>query len=67
MDLMTTVLNNVVKYTNIGAGLWLLYGVFILAMGLKDKTGPQIQSGIWQIVGGGLILATSTLVMTLIA
>ena len=56
MDLLTTVLDLVVKFTKIGGGLWLIYGVIVLAGGLKDKTGPQIQSGIWQIAGGGLII-----------
>ena len=67
MDLLETVLDLVVKFTSYGGGLWLLWGVVILAGGLKDKTGPQIQSGIWQIVGGGLILATSALFTSIIA
>ena len=66
MDLMQTALDLVVKFTKIGGGLWLLWGVVVLAGGLKDKTGPQIQSGIWQIVGGGLILATAVLFTTVI-
>ena len=40
MDLLTTVLDLVVKFTKIGGGLWLIYGVIVLAGGLKDKTGP---------------------------
>ena len=67
MDLLTTVLDLVVKFTKIGGAFWLLWGVVILAGGLKDKTGPQIQSGIWQIVGGGLILATAVLFTSIIA
>lgn len=66
MDLLKTVLELVVKFTNIGGGLWLIYGVVVLAGGLKDKTGPQIQSGIWQIVGGGLIIGASALFSSLV-
>lgn len=66
MDLLKTVLDLVVKFTTIGGGFWLLYGVVVLAGGLKDKTGPQIQSGIWQIVGGGLIIGASALFSTLV-
>lgn len=41
-----------------GGSIWLAVGVVILALGLKNKEAPQIQSGIWQIVGGALIAAT---------
>lgn len=66
MELLNTVLNLVVKFTQIGGGLWLVYGVVVLAGGLKDKTGPQIQSGIWQIAGGGLIIGASALFNSII-
>ena len=66
MDLLETVLNLVVRFTSIGGGFWLIYGVVVLAGGLKDKTGPQIQSGIWQIVGGGLIIGASALFSSII-
>ena len=49
-------INLIVQFTTIGGGLWLVWGVIILAGGLKDKNGPALQSGIWQIVGGGLII-----------
>ncbi|EMF0474608.1 hypothetical protein IBQ12_000943, partial [Enterococcus hirae] len=42
-----------------GGGLWLIWGTVILAGALKDKNGPQLQQGIWQIVGGGLILVAA--------
>ena len=67
MDLLQTVLDLVVKFTKIGGGLWLIYGVVVLAGWLKDKTGPQIQSGIWQIAGGGLIIGASALFTSIIA
>ncbi|EOH86286.1 hypothetical protein UAU_05307 [Enterococcus pallens ATCC BAA-351] len=28
---------------------------------MKDHNGPQMQSGIWQIAGGGLILGAAAL------
>lgn len=66
MDLMQSVIDIVIKFVKYGGGFWLLWGVLVLAGGMKDKTGPQIQSGIWQIVGGGMILATATLFTTII-
>lgn len=66
----TTLLNNVLallsKFVILGGGLWLVWGVIILAGGLKDKSGPQLQSGIWQIIGGGLIIAAAVLFDTLV-
>lgn len=41
-----------------GGSIWLGIGAVILALGLKNKEAPQIQSGIWQVVGGALITAT---------
>ena len=67
MDLLNQVLALITKFTLIGGGLWLLWGVVVLAGGLKDKNGPALQSGIWQIVGGGLILAASAMFTTLTA
>lgn len=48
-----------------GGGFWLLWGVIILAGALKDKNGPELQRGIWQIVGGALILAAGALFATI--
>ena len=59
--MLEQVLALVSKFAIIGGGLWLVWGVIILAGGLKDKNGPALQSGIWQIVGGGLIVAGAAL------
>ena len=67
MDLLNQVLSLVTKFCIIGGGLWLVWGVVVLAGGLKDKNGPALQSGIWQIVGGGLIIAAAALFTTLTA
>ncbi|GHU83811.1 hypothetical protein AGMMS50284_7860 [Clostridia bacterium] len=40
-----------------GGALWLTIGAVILGLGLKNKEAPQIQSGIWQVIGGALITA----------
>ena len=61
MDLLTSVLDLVTKFAITGGGLWLVWGAVVLAGGLKDKNGPALQSGIWQIVGGGLIIAAAAL------
>ena len=61
MDLLNQVLTMITKFATIGGGLWLVWGVVVLAGGLKDKNGPALQSGIWQIVGGGLIIAAAIL------
>ena len=67
MDLLTQVLDLIKKFVLIGGGLWLVWGVVVLAGGLKDKNGPALQSGIWQIVGGGLIIAAASLFSSIIS
>jgi uncharacterized membrane protein len=61
MDLLNQVLDMITRFATIGGGLWLVWGVVVLAGGLKDKNGPALQSGIWQIVGGGLIITAAIL------
>ena len=61
MDLLNQVVALVQKFVIIGGGLWLLWGVIVLAGGLKDKNGPALQAGIWQIVGGGMIIAAAAM------
>ena len=53
----STVMGLVQKAVLAGGAIWLGIGVVILALGLKNKEAPQIQSGIWQVVGGALITA----------
>ena len=67
MDLLNQVLTLVTKFAIIGGGLWLVWGVVVLAGGLKDKNGPALQSGIWQIVGGGLIVAAAALFSSVVS
>lgn len=58
---LDSVLTLISRFVTIGGGLWLVYGLVVLGTGLKDHNGPGIQSGIWQIVGGALILAGGAL------
>ena len=60
-DILTQALGLFTKFAIIGGGLWAVWGVIALASGMKDQNGPQIQSGVWQVVGGGLIIAAAAL------
>ncbi|OZG62489.1 MULTISPECIES: hypothetical protein [Bifidobacterium] len=61
MDFLNQVLELFVRFVQIGGGLWLVWGVVSFGGALKDQNGPDMKSGMWQIVGGGLILAAGTL------
>ena len=61
MDLLSTVLKLFAQFATIGGGLWPVWGVVTLAGGLRDHNGSQTQSGMWQIVGGGMIIAAAQL------
>lgn len=65
MDLLNTILGLISKFAILGGALWAVWGVVVLAGGLKDKNGPALQSGIWQIVGGGLIITAGALFTSL--
>jgi hypothetical protein len=65
MDLLKTVLDLISTFVIVGGGLWLIWGVVVLAGALKDKNGPQLQGGVWQIVGGALIITAAVLFKTL--
>jgi len=66
MTLLKQVLTLVQQFATIGGSLWLVWGVIVLAGGLKDKNGPALQSGIWQMVGGGMIVAAAAIFSTLV-
>lgn len=53
----SVVMGLVQKAVLAGGAIWLAIGAVILGLGLKNKEAPQIQSGIWQVVGGALITA----------
>ena len=66
MVTLQTILNLVQKFATVGGGLWMIWGVVILATALKDKNGPALQSGIWQTVGGGMIIAAAAYFGTIV-
>ena len=61
MDMLNTILSLFTKFAIIGGGMWLVWGAIVTGAALKDHNGPQIQTGVWQIVGGGLIIAAAAL------
>lgn len=65
-----TSLNNILgfasKFAQLGGALWLVWGIIILGGAVKDKTGPALQSAIWQIVGGGMIMYAAELLKRVI-
>ena len=63
-QLLQDVFNLISRFTMVGGGLWIIWGTVILAGALKDKNGPQLQQGIWQVVGGALILVASVWFVT---
>lgn len=66
MVTLKQILELISKFVLVGGGLWLVWGVIVLAGGLKDKNGPALQAGIWQIVGGGLIIAAAAFFNTIV-
>ncbi len=60
-DLIKQVLEMITQFSIVGGAFWAVWGVIVLAGGLKDKNGPMLQSGIWQIVGGALIIVASAM------
>ena len=64
-NVVTSALDLFSQFAIIGGGLWAVWGVVTLAGGLKDQNGPATQSGVWQVVGGGLILAAAALFKTI--
>lgn len=60
-EMLTNVLDLFVQFATIGGGALLVWGAIALGTALKDQNGPAIQSGMWQIVGGGLIIAAAQL------
>lgn len=62
---MNDILNLFAQFATIGGALWLVWGAIGFAGGLKDHNGPQTQSGLWQIVGGGFIIAAALLFKTI--
>ena len=54
--LVNSIFGFMVQFVIVGGALWTVWGIVVLAGALKDKNGPGLQGGVWQIVGGALIL-----------
>lgn len=67
MDLLDQILDLFTTFAIIGGGLWLVWGAIVTGGALKDQNGPQIQTGVWQIIGGGLIIAAAALFKVIVA
>lgn len=65
METITTILQLLQKAAMLGGGIWSVWGAITLAGGLKDHSGPQTQSGIWQLVGGAVIITAAGLFASL--
>ena len=65
MGTFNAIINIVSKFAVIGGGFYAVWGAIVLGGALKDHNGPQMQSGIWQIVGGAVIIAAAELFKTI--
>lgn len=63
--MLESVLSLFVTFATIGGGVLLVWGAIATGTALKDQNGPQIQSGVWQIIGGALIIAAAQLFNTI--
>lgn len=41
---------------------WIIWGIIVLAGGIKDKTAPEIKQGAGQIIGGAMITLAAVLI-----
>ena len=60
-DVFNSVVNTLTTYVTAGGGLLAVWGAVTLGTNLKDHNGPGISQGVWQIVGGGVIIAAAQL------
>ncbi|MDK8284797.1 MULTISPECIES: hypothetical protein [Actinotignum] len=49
------------KFATAGGGIWAIWGVITLAGGLRSHDGQQTQTGMWQALGGVMIVAAAQL------
>lgn len=61
MDVLGEALTLFTRFATIGGGVWAVWGIIELAGGLREQNGQAKQQGIWQIIGGAMILAGATL------
>ncbi len=59
--MLNQILTLMSQFVGVGGGFWLIWGVIGLATGLRDQSGPDIKTGIWQTIGGAMIIAAAVL------
>lgn len=63
--LYETLINFITSFFEIGGSLWSVLGVIRLASSMHERSGPGIQSALWQIVGGVALILSAILYRTL--
>ena len=53
------------RFATAGGGIWAIWGVITLAGGLRSHDGQQTQTGMWQALGGVMIVAAGQLFKTI--
>lgn len=48
----------------VAGAIWTGYGFLQVGLGFKDHNGPQLQSGILQIIGGAIVLISGAALLT---
>ncbi|MDR1150365.1 MAG: hypothetical protein LBJ93_01910 [Clostridiales bacterium] len=54
------------KYIQLGGAFWAIFGVLAVANAFKNFNSPELESGIWQIVGGTLVVSSGILLRLII-
>lgn len=58
-SVVTSVLSTLATWVVVGGGFWAVWGAVTLGGGLSDHNSPQIQNGVWKIVGGAIVIAAA--------
>lgn len=61
--LLTTGLDLLKQAATIGGGVLAVFGVIAIGTNLKDHNGPAISGGVFQFIGGILIIAAAQLLL----
>ena len=64
-DALNTAKTLLAKAAQAGGGLWAIWGLVQLGMSIKDHNGPGIQGAIWQIIGGGIVIAAGVAISSM--
>ena len=66
MNAMFTQMITLLSKGVLAAGALLaVWGMISVGRGLKDSNGPGIQTGIMELIGGGIVIAASQLITTI--